>query len=195
MNKKQNWVAAFCPRLAGIGLSLLVLGLACTPSTPVILSAKYEPPRTFQGIVHSRRICFVRLTDLRRDKTTEGLVAGRPVQAPSDSIAWMQSVLGGLSGWGIQADFGKGANGVLPAAVAECELVTAWISSASTTMTANVVFRIRFLHMDGSVEEHLYRGEETVVNWASGHGEIQSLMNMACWQALAKMADGIRART
>jgi hypothetical protein len=43
-------------------------------------------------------------------------------------------------------------------------------------------------------EEKVYRGATTVLNWASGEGEIQSLLDRAFEQMLVKLSADLEAK-
>jgi hypothetical protein len=75
--------------------------------------------------------------------------------------------------------------------IAGARLVTAWVSTTSTSMNGTVVIAVR--QHDGD-EETIYRGAATVMNWASGEGEIQSLMDRAFEQMLVKLSADLKGR-
>ncbi len=175
-----------------IALALLIVGeVACVPPEPLILRPDKAPASTSASTNTPSamyRLRLIKIEDRRIDKVALGSVAGRPVRAPQDTEAWIQGLLRTLPAKGVNVSF-PGAHAPSEQGVqAEAQLVTAWVSSLATSMSANVVMRFRFLRADGSTDERDYRGYETSVNWNSGDDEIQVLLNEAFNKALTKVA-------
>jgi len=139
--------------------------------------------------------CSVQVTalgDSRSDPTFLGMVAGRAVRSPGQGADWIGSMLtSGLKQKGVTLSLPPAAMATNPLVLAEARLVTAWVGTTATSMNGTVVVAIR--HSEGA-EEKIYRGAATVLNWASGEGEIQSLMDRAFEQMLTKLGSDLRAR-
>jgi hypothetical protein len=132
------------------------------------------------------------LADSRSDPTFLGMIGGRPVRSPGQGADWIGSMLSsGLKEKGVILSVAPAPVAQDPAVVAEARLVTAWVGTTSTSMNGTVVVAIR--HREGA-EERIYRGAATVMNWASGEGEIQSLLDRAFGQMLVKLSSDLRAR-
>ena len=143
----------------------------------------------------SCRIHFARLTDSRTDPTILGSVAGRPVLSPGEGSHWIGEMLRtGLAHQHIDVTLAPDNPAPSEALVADAELLTAWISSVTTSMRSNIVLTVSFPGADAAPVSKTYRGTGTAVNWASGEGEIQSLVNTAFGELLTKLAADIQAR-
>ena len=182
---------AFQARSMGLFI-VIAAGLGCVPTSPLVINQTYAPPSSGsfdkgQGGI-ACRIQFLSVTDQRMDKTALGTLAGRPVRAPQDTAAWLRSVLKALPTKGVDVSFDGSDHPPGIAIQAEAQLVTAWVTGIESSMSANVVLRVRFHLADGSIDEHLYRGYETSVNWSSGDAEIQDLLNQAFDRVLEKLA-------
>ena len=117
----------------------LGVGLGCVPRTPLVLS--YDTPGAGSS-ARERQAChihFSRILDQRADKIALGTVAGRPVRAPRDTDPWIRAMLTGLADCGVEVSFGKDSPVPARSIPAEAQLVTVWVSSLATSMTANVV--------------------------------------------------------
>lgn len=133
------------------------------------------------------------LKDNRSDPTFLGTVAGRPVRSPGEGATWIGDMLStGLQQNGVALSIAPDSPPEQHIVITEARLITAWVASLSTSMNGTVVIALR--HGDGSAEEKIYRGSSTVLNWASGEGEIQGLLDAAFSQMLAKLGTDLRAR-
>lgn len=132
------------------------------------------------------------LQDSRTDPSLLGVVAGRAVRSPGQGAEWISGMLSsGLKEKGVTLSGAPAAGATKPVVVAEARLVTAWVGSVATSMNGTVVVAVR--HGEGA-EEKIYRGAATVMNWSSGEGEIQSLMDRAFEQMLVKLGADLRER-
>lgn len=192
-------------------LTLLVaatlVALTGCASSPVTLRDSYAAPATARNKDSDARrsnrkqavadvpkescsVHVMALQDSRTDPSLLGLVAGRPVRSPGQGAEWISGMLSsGLKEKGVTLSAGPDATS--PVLVTEARLVTAWVGSTSTSMNGTVVIAVR--HGEGA-EEKIYRGAATVMNWSSGEGEIQSLMDRAFEQMLVKLGADLRDR-
>ena len=178
-------------------------------SSPVTLRDSYAAPASAQkkgsdarrsnrkqvAASAPKESCAVRVMafqDSRTDPSLLGMVAGRAVRSPGQGAEWISGMLSsGLKEKGVTLSAEPGADGTSPVLVTEARLVTAWVGSVTTSMNGTVVVAIR--HSEGA-EEKIYRGAATVMNWSSGEGEIQSLMDRAFEQMLVKLGADLRDR-
>ena len=59
--------------------------------------------------------------------------------------------------------------------------------------SATVVLNLRLKRGEAMVEEQDYRGADTVMNWASGDGELQRMVDRAFGRALDQIAVDVHA--
>ncbi len=128
------------------------------------------------------------------DGTVLGQVANRPVRAPPDAQAWMRSVIGGLQNWGIPVEFTDSTAEAPGVINTEITLKSAWVASATTAKTANVVLRVEFQQSTTAGQGTDYRGHISSVNWNSNDGELQAMVNRAFDEALSQIAADFRTR-
>jgi hypothetical protein len=170
--------------LAGVCLTLLVAGCA-----PMMASTTYTPRVETSNAV-ARVSCTLRVVkviDDRMDPTVLGIVGGRTVKGPTDSQAWLHSVIGGLRSSGIAVEFGD-AETTSADLSAKAELKMAWVSSAATTKIASVVLNLQYFRSGSMIKSADYRGSISTPNWSSGKHEIQSMIDRAFDQALSQAA-------
>jgi hypothetical protein len=196
-------------KLSALLVTTTLVALTGCASSPVTLRETYAAPASAQskdsGNRRSNRKhiaqdalkdgCSVRvmaLQDSRTDPSLLGVVAGRPVHSPGQGAEWISGMLsGGLKEKGVTLSAEPGADATSSVLVTEARLVTAWVGSTATSMNGTVVIAVRH---GAAAEEKIYRGAATVVNWSSGEGEIQSLMDRAFEQMLVKLGADLRDR-
>lgn len=183
-----------------------LVALAGCASSPVTLRETYAPAsarskspdtqrsgRKQVAVAAPKEGCSVRVMafqDSRTDPSFLGVVGGRPVRSPGQGADWISGMLSsGLKEKGVVLSAVPGAHEERAVLVTEARLVTAWVSSTSTSMNGTVV--VAFRHGEGA-EEKIYRGAATVMNWSSGEGEIQSLMDRAFEEMLVKLGADLR---
>jgi len=134
-----------------------------------------------------------RVVDRRMDPATFGNVH-RIVRAPEDPIAWIRDVVRELEKQGIDVTFRDEAERQrdLPTLDADVELLTVWVSGLATSMAAGAVFRFDYRRDATPLTNATYRGNETDMNWSSGTGEIQSVINRSVLSVLTQAGEDIR---
>lgn len=151
-----------------------------THSRPSVRPA-IEPPRC---VVHIRS-----LSDSRSDPAFLGTVAGRAVLSPGQGAEWIATKLTtGLERHRVRVTF-EPPTGLRWISLAEARLISAWVASLSTSMNGTVVLAVR---AEAGADETIYRGADTAMNWASGEGEINRLMDRSFDEMLAKLAVDLR---
>ena len=131
--------------------------------------------------------------DTRSDPKILGSVAGRPVRAPEDVNAWLHNVVAGFGTRGIAVHFDTNPGGSATPLIASLTLRTAWVSELHTSKAANTVWQLRLRRGETLLEETLFRGADTVINWGSGEGELQRMIDRAFGRALDQMANRVRS--
>jgi len=135
-----------------------------------------------------------RIADLRTDPGILGNVAGRTVRAPESVDAWLHNVLGaGLASRGVTPHFDRRPQGVADPLTADVALRTAWVSDIHTSKSATAVLNLRLKRGEALLGERDYRGADTVLNWSSGDGELQRMVDRAFGRALDQIARDVRA--
>ncbi|HEX6397024.1 MAG TPA: hypothetical protein VFZ95_06345, partial [Steroidobacteraceae bacterium] len=156
-----------------------------TASAPRVHLAKNQVPCPLQ---------IGRVADLRTQPAILGNVAGRTVRAPESVEAWLNNVLGaGLRSRGISPYFDRRPEGVADPLTADVALRTAWVSDLHTSKSSTAVLNLRLMRGDSVVKTQDYRGTDTVMNWASGDGELQRMIDRAFGRALDQIAADVRA--
>jgi hypothetical protein len=185
-------------------LSIIVVALQGCATSPVTVRSSYAPPpapTNRNGTVSKARAAeavsctahVLVMKDSRSDPTFLGVVAGRSVRSPGQGVEWIGAMLSsGLRHKGIALSVAPEAPADRSVVVAEARLLTAWVASVTTSMNGTVVVAVR--HDANDPEEKIYRGSSTVMNWASGEGEIQGLLDRAFDQMLIKLSTDLKAR-
>jgi hypothetical protein len=172
-------------------------------TAPVTVRQSYAPPSTTtrNGAVSKPKAAatvtcaahVLSLKDSRTDPTFLGVVAGRSVRSPGEGAEWIGNMLSsGLQHKGVGMSIAPQSPAEQHVVVAEARLLTAWVASVTTSMNGTVVVAVR--HNETDAEEKIYRGSSTVMNWASGEGEIQGLLDRAFEQMLVKLSADLQAR-
>lgn len=136
-------------------------------------------------------VCVVTVTGLldnRRSPEMIGVFGGRAVHAPADRDAWLKSVIVALESRKIDLRF---SDTQLPAdsgITAQISLAKAWIANTNSNMSASVVLQLRATTPAGQAIDMPYRGGGSHINWASGFGELQRVMDVAIARSLDAMA-------
>ncbi|HET9472904.1 MAG TPA: hypothetical protein VFO82_03370 [Steroidobacteraceae bacterium] len=131
--------------------------------------------------------------DTRSEPKLLGTVAGRPVYAPTDVKAWLHNVVAGLGTRGVAVDFDTNTAQQTAPLVATLTLRTAWVSELHTSKATNTVWQMRLRRGETLIEESNIRGADTVMNWSSGDGELQRMVDRAFGRALDQIAARVRA--
>ncbi len=117
-----------------------------------------------------------------------GVFSGRAIHAPEDRAAWLKSVIDALKSRKIDVRF---SDTQLPAAsgiTAHISLAKAWIANTNSNMSASVVLQLKATTPAGQAIDMPYRGGGSHINWASGFGELQRVMDVAIARSLDAMA-------
>jgi hypothetical protein len=164
---------------------------ACAPLEPITASG------TFQDHLPARAPapaggCAVNITAVADARTSPEIlgIVGRAVKAPSDTQAWLRSILQGLGSRGFQVGFAAAPE---PEAInMQVRLDKAWLTGTATNKTANVVVHVRAERAGSAPLEADYRGALTVMNWASTAAELQRLADTAFAKALDEMTPPLK---
>lgn len=193
-------------------LTVVALLGACTRSTMTIryqfvAPAQYPSASSAEAehrsgpdrkVAHDTTACEMRvlkLVDARTDPNVLGSVAGRSVRSPGEGTNWISEMLRtGLAQQGVGYSLSPAGASVNPAVEAEVKLVTAWVSSLSISKSSSFVLAVTFGPGSEHSEEKIYRGSYTAVNWASGEGEIQLMVDGAFQDLLRKLSADIKLR-
>jgi hypothetical protein len=133
------------------------------------------------------------INDTRTEPHLLGSVAGRPVHAPADTNAWLHNVVAGFGTRGVALSFDTNTTHDAAPLVASFTLRTAWVSELHTSKAANTVWQMRLSRGETLIEETNFRGTDTVMNWSSGDGELQRMVDRAFGRALDLMAARVHA--
>lgn len=188
--------------MGALALAAAALGGCAAPPAMTISEAFSNPgvratPVATQGaaaVAQSRCALVVDVVkDQRSDPTMLGSVANRPVRAPANADAWMRNVVAALQSRGIDVSFNATPDRQANVLVASLSLRTAWVSEISTSKTATTLWSMRLKRGDKEVKAADYRGVDTAMNWASGDGELQRMVDRAMGSALDSMAVDVKA--
>lgn len=170
---------------------------ACVPKTAVNVSGTYQERVAVRPASPSARAtCTVEIdqvADTRTDPEVLGVVLGRAVKGPTDTQAWLHSVLGGLNSRAVHVVFsGAGEPALADALHLSVELRTAWVTTTSSNKTANIVLRVQLAAPDAPASERSVRGSQSTINWNASDSELKTLVDEAFGKALDQLADVIR---
>ncbi len=177
--------------------------LGCASQPPYTLTGSFADPDTTPANASRIRAaknapaCPLQIgvvSDLRTQPGILGNVAGRTVRAPDSVEAWLNNVLGaGLASRGVKPYFDRRPEGVTDPLTADVALRLAWVSDLHTSKSATAVLNLRLKRGESVLREQDYRGMDTVMNWSSGDGELQRMVDRAFGRALDQMAVDLRA--
>jgi hypothetical protein len=183
--------------------SLLSLA-ACADATPIVLSARFTPPRGVSWLpadtsraggraAGSCRIHLADIRDLRSDPQSMGMLQNRPVRS-ADSISWLRSGFDALSG-DSRIGFVDGAAADNTDVVLRVELINAYVMGiTSETRAVSVVLRVRYERGGAMLDEQVYRGRHDALTWGTGESETQASFDTALAQLLGTVDRDIVAR-
>jgi hypothetical protein len=179
----------------GLATAAAILALAaCAPLEPITANVTFlDRPAAVKPVASAGCVLNVsEVVDGRAAPDTLGIVAGRAVKAPLDSQAWLRSILQGFDRRGFQVDF-RPAAAPNPAAITmKVRLQKAWLTSVATNKNANVVLHIRAERAGLPPLDADYRGDLSVLNWASTAAELQRLVDASFAKALDDMTPPLR---
>lgn len=165
-------------------------GLLISCVTPEPATIGYPPPPA-EAIAAAQPFCRLtihRVTDLRRDRTTLGIVGGRVIRAPSNSEDWIRHHLARLRDDGVTVTFAApAADETTPAMSAEVQLMTAWAESVASSRTATVIVAVRYDRAGAFAKQVSYRGSVTEINWWNSGAEMQAMIDACLSQILVAM--------
>jgi hypothetical protein len=194
---RQRLLPAVVPALVAAAIC------GCASQPPYTLTGSFADPDTSGANAPRTRVAknaaacpllIGRVADLRAQSGVLGTVAGRTVRAPGNVDAWLNNVLGaGLASRGVTPYFDRRPEGVANPLTADVGLRLAWVSDIHTSKNATTVLNLRLKRGETVLAEHDYRGADTVMNWASGDGELQRMVDRAFGRALDQMAADLRA--
>jgi len=173
---------------------------ACVSQVPMTLSERFSDPQTRPAtaprLSRNAQPCTLivsTIADTRIEPALLGSVAGRPVRAPGDVSAWLRNVIAGLESRGVVPHFDTNPHQETSPLVAGLTLRMAWVSEIHTSKTATTLLRMKLTRGESVLRERDYRGSDTVMNWASGDGELQQMVDRAFGAALDQIAEDVRA--
>lgn len=194
------------PQRPGSGVAPALVAAAlmgCASQPPYTLTGSFvDPDTSTAGAPRARSaknpapcpLLIGRVADLRTQAHILGNVAGRTVRAPENVDAWLNNVLGaGLPSRGVTPYFDRRPQGVATPLTADVGLRLAWVSDIHTSKNATTVLNLRLKRGETLLAERDYRGADTVMNWSSGDGELQRMVDRAFGRALDQMAVDVRA--
>ena len=183
-------------RILAVGCGGMIVGCAAPP--PVTLAPSYaerNPARVHTAAAPPAR-CLLQVdevTDTRQDPTILGVVLNRAVRAPTDTAAWIRSVLTGLSSRGVGPAFDAAGAGIAPDALhAKFELRTAWVTDVASNKTANIVIHARLERGGETLLDRNFRGSRSTTDWSASESELRNLVDEAFGKALDQLAVEIR---
>jgi len=194
--KAQRLVLRAAVLLAGAMLA------GCISPVPLTLSESFANPSTQPPDAHpvkparkapSCALVVDSIADVRADKLMLGNVVGRPVHAPANVDAWLRNVIGGLQTRGIDVSFDANAAHEFDPLVASLTLRMAWVSGISSSKNATTLWRMHLRRGVADIRQADYRGTDIALNWSSGDGELQRMVDRAMGRALDLMAADVRA--
>jgi hypothetical protein len=173
---------------------------ACVSQVPMTLSERFSNPHTRPANAPrlprnalTCRVIVSTIADTRTNPELLGRVAGRPVRAPADVSLWLRNVVAGLESRGVVPHFDSNPTHEASPLVAGFTLRLAWVSEIHTAKTATILLRMKLTRGGSVLREKDYRGSDTVMNWSSGNGELQNMVDRAFGGALDQIADDVRA--
>jgi hypothetical protein len=179
------------PLIAGL---VLFPAAASAERPPVVLPSQYVAP-TDDGLMSEDwprkaptpacRLRVTEVTDPRADPESMGEIEGRPIHAV-DAKAWLRS--------GLEFEpKGSRVKIVGDADEADLELkatlLKAYVLTQPETKAVNIVVRVSYSRHGAPLDEKVYRGGVTEMNWSGGEGEARQALN----GALAKLLDQVNA--
>lgn len=181
------------PALAAAAGLVLV---ACAAPMPALVSPTFAEPTSRRPVAvePGAVVCSINVSDVvdvRRAPDVLGVVAGRAVKAPADSAGWLRSVVAGLGTRGFTVLFADPA-APADAISAKFTLHTAWITDTRGNKTANVVLLVAATRPGGATVDRAFRGNVSMINWASTESEMQDVMARAFADALDDVARDLK---
>ncbi len=171
---------------------LLDSAAAVAAPKPMTLAPVYSDSiRSELDLPKKTPVCAVTVTGLvdnRRSPEMIGVFDGRAVHAPEDRDAWLKSVIGALKSRKIELRFSDDQLPAVSGITAQISLVKAWIANTNSNMSASVVMQLKATTPEGQTLDLPYRGGGSHINWASGFGELQRVMDVAIGRSLDAMA-------
>ena len=133
------------------------------------------------------------LTDGRRAPDIVAVLGGMAIRSPPDTTAWLKLVMSGLNARGFAVEFVDGPAAATDAVQMKVSLQTAWLSTATTNFLATVVLHVAAVRSGGASLDHDYRGSKVTMNWLSGDGEMQRVIDYAFTESLNAMTGDLLA--
>ncbi|MDP1632446.1 MAG: hypothetical protein Q8L66_13605 [Caulobacter sp.] len=175
--------------------ALLAVG-ACAAPIPLVLDPRVAAPPLrplAKGVVYKGcAIRFTEVIDARRVPETLGLITGRAVMSPPDSVAWIRSALPRLVDHGFTVAVAEEESAVAPVFSGTVSLQTAWVTNVLANKAATVVLHIEGQVAGGQSITRNYRGDLTNINWATSDNELKVLVDRAFVEAIDVMAADLR---
>jgi len=191
--RSTSAVATALVALLATACAMEPMKLTGTFSNPETLPPSAPRPARVKTPVASCELIVDAVYDTRSEPKLLGNVAGRAVHAPADVHAWLHNVIAGFGTRGVTVSFDTNPSQQVSPLIASLTLRTAWVSELHTSKAANTVWQMRLRRGETLIEEANYRGADTVMNWSSGDGELQRMIDRAFGRALDQMAVKVRA--
>ena len=190
--------------IVGAAMSLIAASLCgCVARSPMTVSESFanphpravNPPGTARRNERAAGCPLIvdAITDTRSDPAILGTVAGRAVHAPANSGTWLQNVVAGFDSRDIDVSFDANTAHEATPLIASLTLRIAWVSDIHTSKTANALWHMRLRRGETQLVDADFRGADTALNWSSGDGELQRMVDRALGKALDLMADEVHA--
>lgn len=181
--------------LAGLLTAIGAVAYAAPAPTTMESGFTSKPSRQATVGAAAAPACALNVTevvDARRAPETLGVVLGKAVKSPSDTVAWLRSIVSDLGPRGYAVTFADPA--APPTAVsAKVTLQTAWIADEMANKVASVVLVVEASGPGGVSLKRPYRGSVALVNWVNGSDELQGAVNRAFGKALDQIAVDLRS--
>jgi hypothetical protein len=179
-------------------LAMLTCGVACVllagcaAREPVLMTAQYPPTSEAAPAETTRAektaVCTVRLAavrDQRTDPRSLGDTGLQPVLT-DNSAEWIGSGIRSLDSPSLKfIDQPEPGGAEL---VIDIDLLKAYAMNVNTNRIVSVVIRVKYSRHGTPIDEQVYRGSETGVNWSAGADETRDALN----SALGKLREPVR---
>ena len=171
----------------------------CAAREPVLMPAQYQPTADTVAAERVQRgaptTCLVRIAEIRDQRTDPhslGETGSQPVRT-ENSADWIGSALRSLDGASgltfVDRPQADGAELVMT-----IDLLRAYAMNVNTNRIVSVVIRVRFSRRGAPLDERIYRGGETAVNWSAGARETGDALNRALGDLLEPVRKDILSR-
>ncbi len=165
-------------RLSLIFVYLVLAALLGCSTQPVHLDDCFSTDILHYDVAIANSFRLLSTKDVRRNKRSLGRVACRNVKN-EHVLTWLTQ---GFQAIGIPPGDPKQINQNIIGV--HVSLMMLYARSIETSMSCNVVLKVRFSRDGSELKQAVYRGNHICLNWASGEGEIDACFDQALTNAL-----------